>query len=85
MIVFLLNVYNTYLSKSAIADSGLLDSERVNRVLLRHEDENTPVSQRVQLDAIINHLLSVQMMHEHFVATDVTQLTGDRAVELGWI
>ncbi len=76
---------DTYLSKDAIADSGLLDSEGVNRVLLHHENENTPVSQRVQLDAVINHLLSVQMMHEHFVATDIPQLARDRAVELGWI
>ena len=76
---------DTYLSKSAIANSGLLDSEGVNQVLLRHENENTPVSQRVQLDAVINHLLSVQMMHEHFVANDVTKLARDRAVELGWM
>ena len=76
---------DTYLSKEAIANSGLLDSEGVDRVLIRHEDENTPVSQRVQLDAVINHLLSVQMMHEHFVATDIPKLARDRAVELGWI
>ena len=76
---------DVYLSKSAIADSELLDSEAVDRVLLRHENENTPVSQRVQLDAVINHLLSVQMMHEHFVATDIPQLARDRAVELGWL
>ena len=76
---------DTYLSKEAIADSGLLDSEAVDRVLIRHEDENTPVSQRVQLDAVINHLLSVQMMHEHFVATDIPKLARDRAMELGWI
>ena len=76
---------DTYLSQDAIADSGLLDSEGVNRVLIRHEDENTPVSQKVQLDAVINHLLSVQMMHENFIATDVTKLARDRAVELGWL
>ena len=76
---------DTYLSKDAIADSSLLDSEGVNQILLRHENENTPVSQRVQLDAVINHLLSVQMMHEHSVATDITKLARDRAVELGWI
>ena len=76
---------DTYLSKKAIAGCGLLDSEGVDRVLTRHADENTPVSQRVQLDAVINHLLSVQMMHEHFIATDVPKLARDRARELGWL
>ena len=73
-----------YLSKQAIEEAGLLDSEGVNGVLLRHGDDNTPVSERVQLDAVINHLLSVQMMHEHFVAGDVPQKASDRAQKLGW-
>ena len=75
---------DTYLSKQAVEEAGLLDSEGVNQVLLRHGDDSTPVSQRVQLDAVINHLLSVQMMHEHFVAGDVPQKASDRAQELGW-
>ena len=75
---------DTYLSKQAVEEAGLLDSEGVNQVLLRHGDDSTPVSQRVQLDAVINHLLSVQMMHEHFVAGDVPKQASDRAHELGW-
>ena len=76
---------DVYLSKSAIAVCGLLDSKGVERVLQHHANKNTPVSQRVQLDAVINHLLSVQMMHQHFIATDVTQLARDRAMQLGWL
>ncbi|WP_036481456.1 asparagine synthase (glutamine-hydrolyzing) [Myxosarcina sp. GI1] len=76
---------DNYLSSQAIADSGLLDNAGVKKVLQRHGDEDTPVSERVQLDAVINHLLSVQMMHEHFVASDVPKSARDRAVELGWL
>lgn len=74
----------TYLSKQAIAAAGLLDAEGVEQILQKHEAANTPVAERVKLDAIINHLLSVQMMHEHFVATDVPSQARDRARELGW-
>ena len=75
---------DTYLSKQAIEDAGLLDHQGVDQILQRHSDEHTPVSERVQLDAVINHLLSVQMMHEHFVAGDVPKKARDRAQELGW-
>ena len=33
-----------YLSQQAIANSGLLDSEGVERVLTRHADDNTPAA-----------------------------------------
>jgi asparagine synthase (glutamine-hydrolysing) len=74
----------TYLSKQVIEEAGLLDYQGVQHILQRHRDSNTPISERVQLDAIINHLLSVQMLHEHFVATDVPKQARDRAKELGW-
>jgi asparagine synthase (glutamine-hydrolysing) len=42
------------------------------------------VTEQVQLDALINHLLSVQLLHKHFIAADVPQLARDRAQTLGW-
>lgn len=75
---------DTYLSKQAIDSAGLLDIAGVQQVLQQHESANTPDAERVRLDAIINHLLSVQMMHEHFVAKDVPSQACDRAQELGW-
>jgi asparagine synthase (glutamine-hydrolysing) len=38
----------------------------------------------VQLDAIINHMIGVQILHKHFVATDVPAQARARAQELGW-
>ncbi|PPS43997.1 asparagine synthase (glutamine-hydrolyzing) [Chroococcidiopsis sp. TS-821] len=74
----------TYLSKQAIQEAGLLDAAGVQKILQRHGDANTPVSDRVQLDAIINHMLSVQMLHKHFVGNDVPAVARDRAKERGW-
>ncbi|MEM1279283.1 MAG: asparagine synthase (glutamine-hydrolyzing) [Cyanobacteria bacterium P01_H01_bin.152] len=73
-----------YLSKNRIRDAGLLDSEAVQMVLDRHGDTATPVAERVQLDAIINHLLSVQILHNHFVANDVTRQAQADAKRYGW-
>ncbi|MGG6292920.1 asparagine synthase (glutamine-hydrolyzing) [Leptolyngbya sp. AN02str] len=73
-----------YLSKRAVEDAGLLDYAAVQQTLTRHSDPATPPAERTQLDAVVNHLLSVQVMHHHFVATDVPKQARDRIHELGW-
>jgi len=73
-----------YLSKRAIAEAGLLDAVAVDQVLQRHADRNTPASARTQLDGIINHLLSVQMLHQQFVAADIPKLAKARSQDLNW-
>lgn len=75
---------DSYLSKRSVEEAGLLDYIAVQQVLERQEDANTSAAQKTQLDAIINHMLSVQMLHEHFIATDVPKLARDRASELKW-
>lgn len=80
----MLKLANEYLSKRAIAAAGLLDAAAVAQILRQHSDPNTPNADRTRLDAIINHMLSVQMMHQQFVAADLPQLGRDRARELGW-
>ncbi len=73
-----------HLSDRRIAEAGLLDSDGVRRLFEIHEAETTPAATQVQLDAVINHMLSVQILHEHFVATDVPRQARERAQELGW-
>jgi asparagine synthase (glutamine-hydrolysing) len=75
---------DTYLSERAIAEAGLLSVKGVQSVLERHENPHTPVAERVQLDAVINHLISVQIMHHHFVSTCIPRVAADRARTLGW-
>jgi asparagine synthase (glutamine-hydrolysing) len=73
-----------YLSVSAIEDAGLLDAAGVKSLFDVHENPDTSTATQVQLDAVINHLLSVQIMHRQFVATDVPLQARQRADELGW-
>jgi len=62
---------DTYLSDRAIEDAGLLDPQNVRDVLQRHGADSTPAEERVQLDATVNHLLGVQILHQTLVADDV--------------
>jgi asparagine synthase (glutamine-hydrolysing) len=73
-----------FLSDEAIDNAGLLDKSNVRKLFELHEDENTPVSRQVKLDAVINHMLGVQILHKHFVANDVPAQAASRARELGW-
>jgi len=73
-----------YLSEQAIAQAGLLSHAGVKALFELHESEDTPAATQVQLDAVINHLLGVQILHDQFVATDVPAQAKARAQELGW-
>ncbi|RUO73217.1 asparagine synthase (glutamine-hydrolyzing) [Idiomarina ramblicola] len=73
-----------FLNEDAVKSAGLLDYKEVVRTFERHQDDNVPNEERVQLDAVINHMLGVQVLHHHFVATDVPKQAQQRASELGW-
>ncbi len=75
---------NEFLSNSAIADAGLLNVDGVAQLFKTHESDETSAATQVQLDAVINHMLSVQIMHKQFVATDIPALARQRATEYGW-
>ncbi len=73
-----------YLSDTAIADAGLLDTAGVKALFDLHERADTNAATKVQLDAVINHLLGVQILHRSFVAEDVPAQARRRAGELKW-
>ncbi|TNF38696.1 MAG: asparagine synthase (glutamine-hydrolyzing), partial [Gammaproteobacteria bacterium] len=75
---------NEFLSTEAINNAGLLNAQGVNQLFALHESPDTSAATQVQLDAVINHMLSVQIMHQHFVTTDIPQLARQRAREYGW-
>jgi len=73
-----------YLSDSAIENAGLLDVEGVRQLFALHENPQTSAATQVQLDAVINHMLSVQILHEQFVATDIPAEAKRRARQYNW-
>jgi len=73
-----------YLSKDAVTAAGLLDPAGVAALFALHEGRDTPASTQVQLDAVINHMLGLQILHEQFVQTDVPAQARAAADRLGW-
>jgi len=73
-----------HLSRDRIEATGLLSYDGVCAMFDRHDDPATTVADKVQMDAIINHLIGVQVLHQHFIDTDVPAQARARAQELGW-
>lgn len=73
-----------HLSPRAIAETGMLSHAGVSALLTAYRSSATPVADKVQMDAVINHLLGVQILHRHFVAQDIPALAARRAAELQW-
>jgi len=60
-----------YLSPEAIEAAGLLDARGVRELLSQHDSGRLPRAEMVQLDAIINHLLGVQILQESLIDQDL--------------
>ena len=73
-----------FLSREAIESAGLLDASGVDALFKLHEDKETSAATMTQLDAVINHMVGVQIMHDRFVAADVPTMARQRAQQLGW-
>lgn len=73
-----------YLSTTAIEHAGLLDERGVRDIFALQENPQTTAATRIRLDAIVNHMLSVQILYRHFIAADVPAQARARARELGW-
>lgn len=73
-----------HLNLDAVAQAGLLDSKGVNNLFALHDAPDTSVATQTQLDAVINHLLGVQILHERFIAADIPVQARRKAAELGW-
>jgi asparagine synthase (glutamine-hydrolysing) len=80
----MMRVAREHLSDEAIDAAGLLSREGVRDLFARHEAAATSVAEKVQMDAVINHLLGVQILHRQFVATDVPAQARAEADRLGW-
>ncbi len=73
-----------YLADTAIESAGLLDRAGIRALFDLHERADTPTATMVQLDAVINHVIGVQVLHHQFIATDIPAQAAKRAHDLGW-
>ncbi len=76
---------NKYLNDQAIDAAGLLDKQGVRAIFELHEAPATTASTKVQLDAVINHMIGIQVLHKHFIEQDVPALASQKAAQLKWV
>lgn len=80
----MMDLARDHLSERATHNSGLLDSANVEAIIGEAQSDNTSRSRKVQLDAIINHMLGVQILHERLLAADIPEEASKKAAEVGW-
>lgn len=80
----MMELADVHLSEGAIADAGILDPENVRLAIAEAYSHNASRARKVQLDAVINHMLCVQILHKQFIAADVPARAAQRAQQLGW-
>jgi len=73
-----------HLSKERIAATGLLSFVGIENLFQRYELKDTSDAERVQMDAVINHLIGVQTLHQHFIEDDIPARAEAQANKLGW-
>ena len=73
-----------HLNPETVAAAGLLDPQGVAALIKLHEAPDTSAATQTQLDAVINHMIGVQILHERFVAGDIPAEARRKAQQLGW-
>lgn len=79
----MMNLVNEFASSQAINDAGLIDSQAFANIL-DAQSQSDQHHDRVQMDAVINHVVGLQIMHKHFIEQDIPALAKATANKLGW-
>lgn len=59
-------LFDTYLSDAAIEKAGIFDLERMKNFIKEYKEETDDVA-LVRKDALINHILGLQILHDLYV------------------
>ena len=80
----LMELMEEFANKEKIKEAGLIDYDALQTMLRSHDDPSVSRDHKVQMDAILNHVLGVQLLHHHFVKQDIPKRAAAKAHELGW-
>jgi asparagine synthase (glutamine-hydrolysing) len=56
----------------------------IDHLFARYESSQTSRADLVQMDALINHLLSIQILYNLFIKEDIPAKARQEAERLGW-
>ena len=80
----MLNLAEDYLSDGSIQSAGLMDIAGVREIFRIHDAPDTPASTLVQLDAVINHMLGVQILQRNLLDENIPTMAKAKAASYGW-
>ncbi|GAA4343831.1 asparagine synthase (glutamine-hydrolyzing) [Kangiella taiwanensis] len=80
----LMELMEEFANEEKIKEAGLIDYGALQAMLRSHDDPTVSRDSKVQMDAILNHVLGVQLLHHHFVKQDIPKKAAAKAHELGW-
>ena len=74
-----------YASRDKVEKAGLLDADYLETLIEKQESADTDNSEKVQVDAILNHALGVMILHHHFIERDIPAYAYEQAQSLNWV
>ncbi|MGG7055944.1 asparagine synthase (glutamine-hydrolyzing) [Nitrosomonas sp. ANs5] len=78
-------LFARYASPEQLKQAGLINADYLQHLMEKQENSDTPAADKIQIDAILNHVLGVMLLHHHFIEQDLSQLAHDKAQQLGWV
>lgn len=76
---------DTYANREKVENAKLLDADYLETLIAMQESDATDSSDKVQIDAILNHALGVMVLHHHFIERDIPTYAYEQAQSLGWV
>lgn len=80
----MMKLANRYLTEDKVIKTGLLDWANLQDTLMELSSDETSRARRVQIDAMINHIIGVEVLHHHFIEEDVPKVAAEMARKVGW-
>ncbi|WP_218312391.1 asparagine synthase (glutamine-hydrolyzing) [Alteromonas antoniana] len=74
-----------FASREKVEKAGLLDADYLETLIEKQESPDTDASEKVQVDAILNHALGVMILHHHFIERDIPAYAYEQAQSLNWV
>lgn len=74
-----------YASRDKVEKAGLLDADYLETLIEKQESADTDNSEKVQVDAILNHALGVMILHHHFIERNIPAYAYEQAQSLNWV
>ncbi|AWL12756.1 Asparagine synthase (glutamine-hydrolyzing) [Saliniradius amylolyticus] len=78
-------LFAKYASHEQIERAGIIDADYLDSLIAKQESPETPDADKVQIDAVLNHVLGIMVLHHHFIEQDISELAHDKAQQLGWV